>query len=668
MENRPWRAFQIVCEVCGRSRQAVQKGRNICQACLRKEPSVPCTRCRLTTRHADPVTGQCPLCMRVTSRREGVCAHCSRIRVIFNQEAQLCQACHKNAQTSKRYWEKQARVLCSVCGKLKASMLVNRAICISCWRAEKDGFHLCSGCGKLKLIFYKAGNLCQQCRDRTLAPWDLRKYIIEFSTPYPYNNALFDMLAAAIDWEAVKKNTVRKFHTFGRFLQTQPLNEPLTWETIEELLPPLGPTNRIGPKMIRACLLELGHCLSTRGELENRETYIVRRNALAPLKQAPLHIQVLLGHYVVWLQERRTVPANVRDHLEALASFWSWSELRGVRDPAEVPVSLINDYLLHLYWQWRCSSCQNSVAFDPRERNAPRRCIHCGTIGSLVKEKRFAQNTVRGHRARLFVFFDWLKMNRLVISNPVQSKVPAPSPTIKHYSLDVIKQLCAYIRAPDADPVEALALYLVIFHALTVWELRHVMLPTFLPLRQDVTVPGFAESYYVIIPKPEPSLGDRSPGRPDIRVDFPTKAASWLKPLLNRFEDQRSSRASNPQNRYVFVTSHTKHRNMPVGSHYIWDIVRSASDTVLGAFCNPNTLKKTAAVMFADRVGAGILRWMGWEDRQAFSYAWEPREELQLSSQEKSQEGASSSANAIPFPSVEESTRHAATKRATDTP
>jgi hypothetical protein len=65
------------------------------------------------------------------------------------------------------------------------------------------------------------------------------------------------------------------------------------------------------------------------------------------------------------------------------------------------------------------------MAFDPRERNAPRMCSHCGTIGTLVKEKRLAQNTVRGHRAKLFVFFDWLKMNRLVISNPVQSKVPA---------------------------------------------------------------------------------------------------------------------------------------------------------------------------------------------------------------------------------------------------
>src|SRR5207302_8806761 len=130
----------------------------------------------------------------------------------------------------------------------------------------------------------------------------------------------------------------------------------------------------------------------------------------------------------------------------------------------------------------------------------------------------------------------------------------------------------------------------VIFHALTVWELRHVTLPTVLPLRQDVTLPGFAESYYVIIPKPEPSLGDRSPGRPDVRLDFPAKAVAWLKPLLNRFERQRQLMLPNPKNRYLFLTSYTRHRNSPVGHYHIWSIIRRASGRVLGASCNPNTL------------------------------------------------------------------------------
>ena len=186
---RPYQPRQIVCEVCGRSCNAAQKGRDICLPCLRKEPSVPCTRCSLTTHHPDPQTGQCPRCVRVTSRLEGVCAHCSRTKVIFNQVAQLCKQCH----------------------------------------------------------------------DHSLVPGQLRKYIANFATPYPYNNVLFDILAAAIDWASVHKQTKRKFHSFGRFLQTQPLNEPLTWEAIEALLPPLGPTHRNDPKLIRACLLELGH-------------------------------------------------------------------------------------------------------------------------------------------------------------------------------------------------------------------------------------------------------------------------------------------------------------------------------------------------------------------------------------------------------------------------
>jgi hypothetical protein len=579
---RPYQSLQIVCEVCGRSCNAAQKGRDICLPCLRKEPSVPCTRCSLTTHHADPETGQCPRCVRVTSRLEGICAHCSRTKVIFNQEAQLCKQCH----------------------------------------------------------------------DHSLVPGQLRKYIANFATPYPYNNVLFDTLAAAIDWASVNKQTKRKFHSFGRFLQTQPLNEPLTWEAIEALLPPLGPTNRNDPKLIRACLLELGHLLAARGELENRETYIDRRYALAPIGQAPMPVQALMRRYATWLQERRTMPTNVRDHLEVLASFWSWSELRSVHRPEEVQVSLVNDYLLHLYWKWRCSTCQSSMAFDPRERNAPRMCKHCGTIGTFVKEKRLAQNTVRGHRAKLFVFFDWLKMNRMVISNPVQSKVPAPSPTIQHYSLDVIKQLCEYMRAPDADPVAALILYLVIFHALTVWELRHVTLPTFLPLRQEIPLPGLAESYYVIIPKPEPSLGDRSPGRPDVRLDFPAKAAPWLKPLLNRFERQRQLMAPNPQNRYLFINSYTRHHNTPVGHDYIWSIIRRASGCILGASCNPNTLRKTAGVMFADRAGAGILRWMGWDDQQAFKYAWAPREVIQPQQLDGSQDAhLRPGLEPIPFPS-----------------
>jgi hypothetical protein len=116
------------------------------------------------------------------------------------------------------------------------------------------------------------------------------------------------------------------------------------------------------------------------------------------------------------------------------------------------------------------------------------------------------------------------------------------------------------------------------------------------------------------------------PGRPQSRLEFPAQAASWLKPLLKRFEQQRQQEVKNPKNRYLLITNHTVHHDTCVGNVFVWKTIQNASSRVLGAACNPNTLRKTAAVMFADRAGAGILRWMGWDEQQAFAYTWAARE------------------------------------------
>ena len=256
----------------------------------------------------------------------------------------------------------------------------------------------------------------------------------------------------------------------------------------------------------------------------------------------------------------------------------------------------------------------------------------------------------------------------MVVANPVQRKIPAPPPTIQHYPPEVIKQLCTYITTPDADPTEALILYLIIFHACSVWDLQHVELPTVFSMRQDIPSPQLADAYYVIIPKPAPSLGDRSPGRPDVRLDFPAKAAPWLKPLLKRFEHQREQRVSNPRNRYLLIAPNKSRHNAPVGHVFVWKIVRQASLRVLGAACNPTMLRKTAGVMFTDRAGAGVLRWMGWDDQQAFAYSWATREMIQPQQLNSSATvHAPVSSEPIIFPSSKERTRNATTKRATST-
>jgi len=81
----------------------------------------------------------------------------------------------------------------------------------------------------------------------------------------------------------------------------------------------------------------------------------------------------------------------------------------------------------------------------------------------------------------------------------------------------------------------------------------------------------------------------------------------------------------NASNRYLLCSQVTAHHPIPVGKTYIRKLVREASLRVLGGVCTPNTLCKTVGVMFADRAGAGVLRFLGWDHQQAFAYLWAQR-------------------------------------------
>jgi len=644
---------QILCSVCGQMRKSVLSARSICGDCSREERNGrrPCARCNEVKVIRDKarqlcercskqerwqkkqVAVQCSVCgkMRISAlfsraicqaclkeekNGRNICAGCKELMPICNQAAQLCMRCYSKLGRRK----KQARVTCSVCAQLRVSALIERPICIACLMAERNGCKTCAKCNKLKVIYHKGKQLCKHCQLDELAPKALQKYLSEFTSPYPYNERLFHILANTIDWSAVDGNTLQQYKVFGRFLQTYEFRAPLGWAAIEEALPSREKMRGRKTRIIRSCLLELGYLLVAKGELESREAHTLRRNALTPLKSAPEFIQPLLHRYTAWLWERQNVPTNVGDHLEVLVSFWSWCHERGIRRPEEIQSAYINDYLIALYWQWQCSACQNIMAFDPSEHKSINKCNLCGATDTLTQVKRYSQNTVRQYKGKLLVFFDWAKLNRLVIANPVQRKVAAPKPTIHHYSPEVIKTLCVYLRSSDAHPIEALILYLIIFHACSVWELRHAQVPTLYQLQDGTIGTTLAESYFVLVPRPEPSLGDRSPGRFDITVKFPDEAAPWLRPLLERYEHLRQRVVKNANNRYLLFSPVTAPHNIPVGITYVQKLVRRASMRVLAKACAPNILRKTAGILFADRAGAGVLRFMGWDSQQAFQY------------------------------------------------
>lgn len=575
----------IICEICGCSTSTYNPSRDICQSCYKLEASSFCKRCGMIKHQVSKQTGLCPRCIKKLSRPVAACSRCSQIKPIYDEKNWFCKVCkdivsHKLCKQAKA---QLGKVECSVCGQLRASNQLKRNICNNCAYKERNGVKPCTQCGKSKTIINKAKNLCKSCYQDELAKKSLIFYVANFSTPYPYNKALFELLVSTVDWSSVSEKINQRFRRFGRFLQQHYLPNPLTWEAIEENLPQLEATKRAIPKSIRSSLLELGHLLAVQGRLESRENYILRRNALQPLNTAPIGVQGLLQLYVSWLWEKKTAPATVRDHLEVLAAFWTWSFKCGICSPEQVQPSFINDYLLTLYWQWKCSVCQQAVDFNPHQRKPPEVCLCCSTLHCFTQVSRYSHNTVRQHCSKLFVFFEWTLNNRLTVINPVRLKVSAPTPTIKHYPLEVIQQLCDYISAPNAEPLEAFVLYLIIFHALSVWELQHAEIPVVLSLQKNIIPLSLPDAYYIIVPRPKPSRGSRTPGRPSTRLDFPPAASSWLKPLLERFEGQRQQMLKNNHNRYLILTSKSAHRTTLASQDFIHQIVHQASLRLLGA-------------------------------------------------------------------------------------
>src|SRR5258708_31915116 len=241
-----------MCEVCGGQRGAQLRGRDICRACLRKEPGAGCVRCGHVKHYVDEQSGLCPRCTPVMARPVAICTRCSRTRAIYNQEQQLCKECNKYARQHARSKDRQVKVKCCVCGEMRSSVLLGRAICPACWREERNGRGICSRCNRFKVYQVKAERLCKQCYKDHLAPQALRSYVERFTTPYPYNTSLFALFTETIDWPSVTQKMDRKFRAFGHFLQIHPLSEPLTWETLEHVLPPLGPPNPTPPQQIPA--------------------------------------------------------------------------------------------------------------------------------------------------------------------------------------------------------------------------------------------------------------------------------------------------------------------------------------------------------------------------------------------------------------------------------
>lgn len=618
----------LTCDVCGRRARGEHKTRDVCRKCYRSENSVSCIRCKRRTHYASPDTGLCPVCTSIVVRPIDICVACANKALIYDLNAHLCQKCHANKLRKERRKATSLNAKCSRCGRVRVSALTTRKLCFACMKEERNGISECAGCKKIKVIHIKKVHLCLLCYQNSIAPKSLRRYVETFSSPYSVNKTLFELLATTIKWESVTERKNEGFRRVGKFLQEHEFTQPPTWEQIEGAMPPLGPTNRNVPKQIRAHLLIIGHLLAAKNQMESREDYVLRRFALQPIRRAPKDIQHVLCSFTTWLlNKRRTRELSVRLYLHSLTHFWSWCSLRNVTSPQEVQPSHIKEFLLMRYWIWECSACEGRLDPVSLHEEATPVCDKCGASQSITKVHRALNETVRKYQSRFKVFFDWAKINKLVLINPVQRTVPYSTITIQHYPVEIIRRFCTYMVDPDADPIEALILYLVIAYGFSSWELRHAQMPELPSVRESTRVPTLAEAYYIVVQKPPASRGRRSPGRPDVLLNLRPKDEPWLRPLLIRFDQQRQSILRNKNNRFLLVTPERSQYD-PISRMSLTRILKRASLRVLGATCNVSTLRKTAALIFVDRVGSSILSFMGWSSSAAYSYEWADRKEI----------------------------------------
>jgi ribosomal protein L40E len=533
----------------------------------------------------------------------------------------------------KRLWKGASlkKVQCADCGNERLSYLTGKNVCQSCYTRSKNGASRCrGGCGKDKVIVNLEHRLCKHCYEDFTAARNLRRYLDNYSSPFPQNDYYLALLSESIVWEKVTAKTLRRFRAVGNFLLGHELLQPPTWEAIEGSLPSLGDEKRYGTKLIRSCLRDLGHLLADRGQLESWADYVSRRRTLQPLDRLPAYFKPDLTRYRDWLVHDRHRPSSIRSSLYSIAYFFSWCFGLGINSLSEINPLTVEGYQQTLYWEWVCKSCGRAAPFEPWQRNLTGGCTSrdCKSAASYERRRRHSQSYVRTQTSNLSTFFDWAKHHGRAHVNPVQCGVREDERKITHYSAQVYDRLCEQLKSPEADPEEALALYLISFHGFKVDELRlaqNPSLPASPPEEHGVDSPG-DDFYLMLAPQPRPRA--RFAGRrPGTRIDFPAQAGPWLRPLLARYAQRRASGVGNTNNQYLFVSSRSARHNLPVSREHIRRLVTRATKRALGAAANASALRRTTGVIFTDecpRRGAVLTR-LGWGAQRANNYTYMKR-------------------------------------------
>lgn len=540
----------------------------------------------------------------------GECGECKVVAAIYEPADTLCQRCYDKKMTRLSLDSRKVKVECGVCKKMARPALLSENICFRCNLARLNGQGTCAGCGKIKVIWIKKnGPLCAHCYQDRRAGRALRKFIDTYDGA---NRSHLVTLVDAIDWEAVDERTNRKVRAFGRFLREITLPDPLTWEAIEVSMPERGSKKSYTVQLVRCALWELAYIQVANGKLEPRENYLKRRECSNLITQMPERFQHHVREYEDWLKRSRHSSSTLGDNLAALKRFFKWSDYRGLDELSEVTEFVFEEYEQFLRWKWLCRGCQNESAYDVHGPVAE--CSACQI--PMTKARRYENVTVDTNCQRVQAFFKWAHSNELT-TNSIPFKI-ANRCAFRHYPETVVRELAQYLTSAEAMPVEALVFYLIIFHACSLWELRHATIP----IGENGEALNLADAGYLVIPDRPPSCGKLSTGRPVKRISFDPAITPWIKPLLERVDAWRLETLRGAGNRFVLVIRGRARHGRPVSNYFVQQTVKRGAARAGVGNCAPSILRMTAAVLFADSGEAGVLALLGWSKHRAHQLIW----------------------------------------------
>jgi len=433
-----------------------------------------------------------------------------------------------------------------------------------------------------------------------------------------------------VDERTVPVRDLCKYRAVGEYLQSHELPEMLSWQAIHEALPKArkcGQRGRIRVHFIRSGLLEIGHHFLP----EQFVPYQRERLMEKWLRSTPMMFVEHVTAFEKWASKGMLNPkldinlnetplANTSEYtqqtIKTVIRFLKWCVKCDICSLANITENTAASYKETLFWQLECSACRKRIPLEIAKTNGICSNQECQAINSYVKIRRLARASIAQVTVNLRTFFNWAQLTDLVAENPFpynsekirrsftvmnkRGQMVEIAASIRRYDDEVVERFFSYMASPDADPEEALILYLIFFHLLTVTELRNAKIPSLVAAAENPTgeCDRARDFEYLLLPVRQPSRGRQSPRREGPIMKYAKKAAWWLRPLLERYFEKRKRIGVSE---YLFVGRYQRTQNRPVCDTQILDLLQRASQRVLDGVVNPRDLRNTAAALTADR-------------------------------------------------------------------